>query len=113
MLVLTVLKQRNHRMEKLQFYFCRQKVTEAAKNNFRLVIKTGKGLLKALKIRAIREAKIEIESYLIACEEAILAVAIEIRSEFCDIVELLDDFRDERLLLMKFVDGELDEEMFR
>jgi len=100
-------------MKALRFYFCRRTVTKAAKENFNGVIRSGVRLLKNLKNSKNADLQNEVENYLVACEESIVAVGIELRSEFCEIMEILDEFRSERLLVMKYVNGELNEEMFK
>lgn len=111
--MIRVLKQvgaRTDRMKKLHQFFCRLEITEAAKENFRSVIAEGEEIKQALVIDSVTREKLE--GFLVWCEEVILAAGIEVRREYCEVIEILDDFRYERVLLMKFFDGGLTDEMF-
>lgn len=97
-------------MKKLQKFFCNLKITNAAKENFIAVIREGDKLVQAFVNGSVQRERLEI--YLVWCEEVVLAAGVELKREYCEIIEILDDFRYERMLLMKFYDGELKDEMF-
>ena len=108
------LKVRNNRMVHISRYFRFYNITKFARQNFVQTISQGMQLNNDLKNVAKfgKEVIARIENYLIACEETILAAGIEVSTEYCEVVEILEDFRDERLLIMRFLNGGLDNRSF-
>lgn len=90
---------------RVSMYFCNLKITQSAKGNFERVIAEGRTLVGELNSLewANDFYKSKIENFMIACEQAIYTVGLEDPHEYCEIIEILDDFRDERLLLMHYI----------
>lgn len=116
--VYNALSGRVVRMRVIADYFCQLNVTKAAKDNFKRTIREGRVLVGELKL-SIRSGHVlmgsfvtRIETFLIACEETVLAVGMEVLDEYCEIQEIMDDFRLERGLILMFCTGELSDLMF-
>jgi hypothetical protein len=95
------LKVTINRMVHISRYFLGCNITPTSSENFTRVIKEGLELNNYLKRLTVFEEEIKrrIENYLIACD-------------YCEVREVLEDFRDERLLVMRFLNGNLDDSMF-
>jgi len=44
---------------------------------------------------------------MLACEHAIYSCGLENPHEYCEVIEILDEFRDERFYLMRYIDENL------
>jgi hypothetical protein len=108
------LKVTINRMVHISRYFLGCNITPTSSENFTRVIKEGLELNNYLKRLTVFEEEIKrrIENYLIACEETIFAAGMELENDYCEVREVLEDFRDERLLVMRFLNGNLDDSMF-
>jgi hypothetical protein len=106
--VLHLLMERTSRMEKLFRFFTNKKVSKSAKNNFTVVIRQGKKLQKDVEYTwAFTGLRNEVENFLIASEDVVIALALESKTEACELIDVLDDFRYERFLVIKHLDCQL------
>lgn len=99
------------------FYKRNSYLSKSAKNNFPEIVKDGKLLVKEISLlKDSSEIQLplrnRIENYLIATEEAIYAVGIELESDTSELLAVLDDFKNMRLLLLLYVDGVINDSNF-
>ena len=100
-------------MRVIAAYFKNLNVTSAARENFNRTIIEGLYLVEDCKFTPKDPNLVgRIETFLIACEETIWAVGLEVEQEYCEIEEIMDDFRLDRRLIMSFLNGDLSEELF-
>jgi hypothetical protein len=98
--IIPKLLLRNERMKLVRLYFFKRKVSSHAKKNFIIVIKEGERLVTRIKKTWIYTSmRNDIENWMLACEEVILAIAIEDRTESCMLIDLIDDLKYERHLV--------------
>jgi hypothetical protein len=103
--LLQLIMKRIQRMEVLKKIFSKAKITVAAKQNFGVVIKEGKQLMKDIReVWALTSIRNRTENFYISCEEVIIAVAVEEKWEACSLIELLDGLKMERAIIMRLLD---------
>jgi hypothetical protein len=103
--IIQELSRVTNRMLIISDYFNRFDITNAARENFKQMIKQGKVLVRDLKLNLEKSTQFidRIENFLIGCEETLYAVGLEITAEYCEIEEDLESFRRMRLLIMLYL----------
>ena len=101
-------------MVHISTYFSKFGLTNAASQNFVILIKEGLEINGVLSMvdQIDDSLKMRIKNYFISCYEVVYAAALEVPDEYCEALEILDDFRDQALLLNEFLNGNLDDLMF-
>lgn len=105
---------RKKNMAQISGYFLKFDITEAAQENFVSVMREGQALIDFLKNEneISNSVKRRIQNYFIACQESVYAAAIEIPDEYCEAIEILEDLKDQGLLMNEFLNGNLNDAMF-
>ena len=103
--IILELSRVTNRMLIISDYFSQFDITNAAKDNFKRMIKQGKILVRDLKLNFEKSTQLieRIENFLIGCEETLYAVGLEVTAEYCEIEEDLESFKRMRLLIMLYL----------
>jgi len=112
--VIYALSSRVTQMRVISDYFCQLDITGAAKDNFKRTIREGRILVRDLKLNFVQNSIVidRIENFLVACEETLIAAGLEVLEEYCEIEEILEEFRDYRFLTMRLLSGKLNDLLF-
>jgi hypothetical protein len=114
------LMRRLDRMRMLKDYF----FTETAKGksrlkvvsqvekenlaNFNLQMRQGKKLTDdILNVMGFTSIRSSVENFMISNEELVVILAVQVRKESCELIEILDEFIYERYLIMNFLNDYL------
>lgn len=112
------LKKRTNQFRCISSYYSSlSQITKSARNNFPPIIKEGLALNKELipltEITQIDEGlRTRIENYLVATEEAVYAVGIELEDDTSEMIAVLEDLKNMRLLILLYIDGILEDSRF-
>ena len=100
--IIQELSRVTNRMKLISDYFNQFDITNAARDNFKRMIKEGKILVRDLKLNFEKSNQLidRIENFLIGCEETLYAVGLEVTAEYCEIEEDLENFKRMRLLIL-------------
>lgn len=108
------LCNRNNNIIHISRFFLKFELTQAANDNFVNVITEGLTLTNLLQNSSEidEELKIRIKNYFISGQEALYAAGLEVPDQHCEVLEILEDFRDQGLLINEFLSGNLTDSMF-
>jgi hypothetical protein len=113
-ILLNEVKKTNDLMVRINRRCCDVRIGLRVREKLSGIVKEGLQIIDCMNHSTfiIDAMKTRIQNYYILCYDAILRASMEAPSEYCELQEVLQDFKDQQLLINELIKGNLENKLF-